>query len=287
MRRWLQFFSERLPIPVLLLTSGGMATTAGVYSGKGVSTKETLTALLLTLLFFAVLRIMDELKDYQKDCIVHPDRPLPRGLISVDQARVAVRLLVLALSFGALPLYVWFSTASALLWLATVAYLWLMFKEFYFGHALEQSPILYAITHQVVLLLLMAALVLMHANVPLDQALIKPGLMVMGCFFTFEICRKLDPASHPMLKTYRLHYGLTKTLIFIVLTNALAAAGVYANHDSEALKLLFWGVEGSVVVGALVFAARHHKVVEGLATLSILLHLWLPWPLASFSGIWP
>ena len=42
------------------------------------------------MLFFAELRLMDELKDYEKDLIAHPERPLPRGLLSREEVRAAV-----------------------------------------------------------------------------------------------------------------------------------------------------------------------------------------------------
>ena len=42
---------------------------------------------------------MDDVKDYDKDVIVHPDRPLPRGLIAYDEVALVVKI-TLAILIG-------------------------------------------------------------------------------------------------------------------------------------------------------------------------------------------
>ena len=56
-----------------------VAATMGVTPGL----KESIfIGVSLFLIFITELRFMDELKDYEKDKIAHPDRPLPRGLVT-------------------------------------------------------------------------------------------------------------------------------------------------------------------------------------------------------------
>ena len=101
-----------------------------------------------------------------------------------------------------------------------VFYTFLMYIEFGIGDWLEQRPFLYAITHQVCSLdnsFMVTVLVLMRHNYYYLQLSIfvmamfigelggaswnSPAAFLMGSialsgFFTYEVCRKLDP-THP------------------------------------------------------------------------------------------
>jgi hypothetical protein len=87
---WLTFVRERFSLPVHLLVSGGFAAT-GVVLGTGRMQLRPLAVSVGGIIaFFALLRLMDEDKDLDKDRIAHPDRPLPRGLL--ESTRVPSRV---------------------------------------------------------------------------------------------------------------------------------------------------------------------------------------------------
>ena len=48
------------------------------------------------------VRVMDDVKDYDLDVKIHPERPLPRGLIAYDEV-----VLVIKLMLGGLLGYAW------------------------------------------------------------------------------------------------------------------------------------------------------------------------------------
>jgi 4-hydroxybenzoate polyprenyltransferase len=230
----------------------------------------------LAFLFLSVLRIMDEIKDYEKDCIVHPDRPLPRGLISIPEAQ---KMMVLGLGLMlavAVVVAVFGYTNSGALFGFSIAYLWLMYKEFYFASNLEKSPFFYACTHQVVILPINASLILLGHDATLLEALLEPGLMFLGAFFNFEICRKLDPKAHVLQKTYRHVYGLPKTLIMVVGMTGISALGAWLCYGVEWRVWPFWITQALLLLVALSKAKDGHKVVEGVAALSLLIQFWLP-----------
>ena len=82
-------------------------------------------------MLLVVMRMMDELKDLDKDRIAHPARPLPRGLISPEEVRSGLRiaiglLLVVSVFIGLL----WNPVAGVLLGLS-VGYSLLMYREFF------------------------------------------------------------------------------------------------------------------------------------------------------------
>ena len=79
---WLIYSKERFPLVTYLLLVGGITLSAQLLHSSAIDWKGFGVASVALLLFFAELRLMDELKDYEKDKIAHPGRPLPRGLVS-------------------------------------------------------------------------------------------------------------------------------------------------------------------------------------------------------------
>ncbi len=277
MARWLTFFKERFPIPVLCLIAFGIALSGATYPYQPLTLLYAVIACVFNFLFFSTLRLMDEIKDYEKDKIVHPTRPLPRGLISVSE----IHKVMLSGLFGMVAIvalcYFFGRTLAGHWYSFTTLYLWLMYKEFYIGQALNKSPILYAITHQIIFLFMNAgAVMLTGPETYWAEAMLKPALIILGGFFTYEICRKLDPSAHPLLGTYRYHYGLKVTGVFSFLTLATAGFGAYITYGLAWPTFVLWAVEIITIVGFIVLAKEKYKLVELLASISLLTHIWLP-----------
>jgi len=148
---WRIFIQERFPIlkHVLLIAfffgANVFVALDSAHLPYEIGVKGIL-GFLVVLLAFLRLRIFDEIKDYENDLLVHPDRPLARGLISIHEAKKAAFLLIaaeLALSFLlGLPAFL---TACCV-----VLYSLLMYKEFYLRNYLRSRLATYALTHTVV-----------------------------------------------------------------------------------------------------------------------------------------
>lgn len=274
MARWLTYVKERFPLVTYLLLSGAMC-----WSGASLFMVSPFSALIQSslsmvgiLLFFFELRLMDEWKDFEKDKVAHPTRPLPRGLIQPGEVRLGIGIgIALMLAFAGLLALLGYRDAAAL-FLGISIYLWLMYKEFFAGESLSRLPFLYGFTHQIILLPLMAfPVAIYHAKGWLQPPSLQLGLTVLGAFFTYELCRKLDPKAHPILKTYPQVYGRGGTFFRISITTATALLGSSLLHIEAVSVLplmLTW-------IAALVWILRPgtHKVVELLATISLLVHL--------------
>ncbi len=278
MDRWLVFLKERLPVPVLLLLSFGAGLSCLHLDQKPFQPLFLLLGTLQPGLFLLTLRLMDEVKDFEKDKQVHPERPLPRGLLSVTEVTRAIYLglglmFVVALIHGLQGR----SLACGLYAFSTI-YLWLMYKEFFVGTQLEKSPFLYAVTHQVIMLPLAASIRAMNLSSFSWPEFLSPGLMYLGVFFTFEICRKLDPNAVPLLRTYRVHYGERTTGLMILFTTALTLTGtflLYAGSTWSLTVLIAFAL--SVPLSYLLLLHKQYKAIEGLASLSLLVHIWWPY----------
>ncbi|PWU21019.1 MAG: hypothetical protein C5B49_03230, partial [Bdellovibrio sp.] len=159
---WLTFIKERFPLPVYAVLCGGFAVTGARIAGNA-DIAAALVAFFFIMLFFFLLRTMDELKDYEKDVIANPTRPLPRGLLQPAAVAGAIRWIWLGTLVAGVAVY----SASPLAlfsFLAFWLYLWLMYKEFFVGHRLQNYPLIYAVSHQVILVPICVFAVAVHAD---------------------------------------------------------------------------------------------------------------------------
>lgn len=281
-RRWSQFLLERFPpsshLPMVALFAGFHAAESGVE----VPDPRTLVAFCLSLAFFLKLRLYDELKDLDTDRVHHPERPLPRGLVSVRGVRralAAVLLLETSIAFA-------WGGMTGIVFLPAVAWSLLMFKEFFLGGWLRRHLTTYAVTHTFVV-------------VPLSMALqgllsaregVLPGLgdlrgflpTALGCwlvFNVFEFARKTLATSEERegIDTYSSVWGRTGA-VALTATQAVGAAllasagGRLAETVHAAAGLLALGGVGAFyLVRDTRGAAKVFRAAAGL---------WILWQLA-------
>jgi acyl-CoA synthetase (AMP-forming)/AMP-acid ligase II len=187
--RLAQYLDERFPVRdtlvgALLFATG--LTSAGVLpwwsAGAGL-----VAAGAAVFLFFFHLRVFDEQKDLDRDRVLHPERVLSRGIVSLDELSSLGRI---AIASGAL-LAVLSGASAALAWGVAFAYSWLMRREFFAPDALRRHIVLYGASHVCVVFLL--AQFVAAAAAPGGGLLVVPGAMAVLIGWFSEIARKLDP----------------------------------------------------------------------------------------------
>ena len=188
---------------------------------------------------------MDEFKDYEKDLVAHPERPLPRGILKPQQVENTIHGLVGLMVVYAIATGLADNMISGVLYLGITVYLWLMYKEFYTAGGLANIAWLYGTTHQLILVLLcLFTVTVAHPQMISDQLSWAFGFSVLGSFFSYEICRKLDPNANPILKTYLQMYGPQKTIFFVLCTSVVAFIADGYLH----LGALLWPFQALVVL---------------------------------------
>lgn len=282
LKAWLIYLSERFPLPVYFLLSGGLVLSGAVLAYSEPFTWLTFLAFAFALWLFATLRLMDELKDYQKDLVAHPTRPLPRGLIKTETVRTLIRLSMIKGIVISGVIY-WVNPAAGTFALVSAVWLWLMYKEFYIGESLAKRPLMYAITHQIILIPFCLALSMRpqaYSGGGLNLKVLIWAVGVLGAFFTYEVSRKLDPKAHPVLQTYLEVYGRGGSLAVVLgLFPLCLVAAVLPRLE---IWLLPWSVMTVLSYGLLWISVpkdkvdKRHKLIEGLATLSLFFHIWTP-----------
>ena len=148
MKRWWIYQKERFPLlahgPLIAAFSAcGVAFSSLLRGAPAPEWPMFLTAFGVCLLMFLQLRIADEFKDADDDARWRPYRPVPRGLVKLQELRVIFILgaviqtgLVLALDVR-------------LLWVLVIAwsYLALMSVEFFRRDWLKKRPVVYLVSH--------------------------------------------------------------------------------------------------------------------------------------------
>ncbi|KAF9358117.1 hypothetical protein BGX34_009052 [Mortierella sp. NVP85] len=300
-KNWLKFFAERIALFIYLLTAAGYVLTANYAlsdGSKSLPLRPFFWTLVIETFFLITLRVMDDLKDVDTDIVAHPERPLPRGLVTAHEANIVVHTLVAILVFNGIALAIVENLACGLLCIATTCYYYAMFKEFGCGHWLSARPILYVLSHQlVVLLMVLFPVAAFHGASALKSILCWHAALLQFCgSFTFEVCRKLDPTAHIALNTYLVAYGKLKTFLMIVFAVAIGAWASYV----MAVEIIMWPFLGFLLLSVLVLFMKQrtpgtplaegetppkgHKTVELICTLITLLTMYIV-PIKVWSGV--
>lgn len=206
------------------------------------------------LLVFLHLRLMDEVKDADHDALHYPERPVPRGLITLREVRLLIAVLVAieaalnaALALSALAAY-----------LVVLAFTLLMYREFFVGAWLRANFLVYTLVHMPSLpLLAIYAYVLAagpRAGIRPDPAFALFLVATYAIGLALEVARKVHASDdEPVgVYTYTKHLGIVGASVLLI--------GLVAIVTACAIGLgvaLGWGIalDASVVVLSVVAIA--------------------------------
>lgn len=212
MSRWWRLIRERFPLgsalPMAVAFVLANAAVAGAAAGRSPEPPRVAAASLLALSFLFRLRLFDELKDHETDRVIHPERPLARGLVSRREVGAVAGGLVLAETSLAAML----GPGPLLVHGVAVLYSGLMLREFFVGRWLRPRLTTYAVAHTLVSALLGASIA--TAVVPRDPGALGSTVVVFGlanwsAFNVFEFARKTFAPSEerPRVASYSKVFG--------------------------------------------------------------------------------
>ena len=171
-------------------------------------------------------RIYDELKDYETDKKLFPDRPLQTGLVSVGDLKIFA--VILSLIMIMLNLIYWNIITIAFFILFTFAFF--MFKWFFAPSIISKSILLALVTHEPYIpLSYLYVIAIASSEQPVSFTAadtIVPILMFWLPFITWEISRKIRAPGHETdYETYSKVLGAKAAaficLCFIIITGSL------------------------------------------------------------------
>lgn len=143
---------ERFPLfktaPLLAVFSAASLSVSAELSGRPLPDwGGYLAGFVIAMLLFFQMRVCDEYKDLEDDRRYRPDRPIPRGLVSL---RLIISLGLVSLPITALAAWLWH---PPVLWLLALVWLWLgaMTAEFGVAEWLKARPVLYLLSHMAIM----------------------------------------------------------------------------------------------------------------------------------------
>jgi 4-hydroxybenzoate polyprenyltransferase len=232
--RWWIYQRERFPLaahtPIIAaFTVTGIGYSALARGSGNLSGRQVVAAFAISFLFFLQLRLADEFKDFEEDSLYRPYRPVPRGLITLRElafvwaAAIALQLLIVP----------WLSASLVALLAGVLAYLALMSKEFFARRWLKRHPIVYMVSHMIIMPLIF---LIASACDWMSAGLTHPpqGIvwMMLANFFigmVIEIGRKVrapDDEEHGV-ETYSQLWGPGGALLAWLAVMATSAVLVY------------------------------------------------------------
>ena len=185
---------ERFPLArtsalVLVFSAASVSVSAHLAGRAPPGWLAYLCAFVVTLALFFELRVLDEIKDGDDDRRFRPERPIPRGLVSL---RTVVRL-----GLATVPVAVAAAVVvdARLVILLTIAWVWLalMSVEFFAPAWLKARPFVYMVSHMAIMPLIDLMVTgfewVPHGVAPAGLALFLGLSFVNGC--VLEVGRKL------------------------------------------------------------------------------------------------
>lgn len=290
LRRWNSYFSERFPplqhgVLIAAFTFGVLTYTARVASAyQPPAGTNFAVAFATAFLLILQLRILDEFKDFEEDARWRPYRPVPRGLVSLGALRM-LWFIAAALEVGGALLL-----DARLVWglLAIWGYSGLMGVEFFVRRWLKSHPLVYMLSHIVIVPLIAAYMAACHW---LPRHLEAPdlGWLLASCYFAFcviEVGRKIRAPEDEEagVETYSRLWGMrravTAWLVFMATSAALAMLAA-VRLDALLPMVILTSLVFTLAVAASAAFLRHPRpaagkrfnALSGLWTLSLFLGL--------------
>jgi 4-hydroxybenzoate polyprenyltransferase len=237
------------------------------------------------LVFFFLLRVLDEHKDAALDQATRPELPVPRGLITLAELRaVAGGALLVALALNAL-------LAPVLLWAVLAVAFWaaLVTKEFFISEWLRRHPTSYLVSHMLVMPMIDGYTTGLDWLAGGGRPPTGLWLFLLVTFLNgtlIEIGRKLRAPEdeRPGVVTYSQAWGTRRAAVvwLLVLVATAGTATLAASHAGASPATTALLIFGAVVAGmpALAFtrkprptAARQVEAASGIWTLALYLLL--------------
>lgn len=225
--KWIRFFVERFdPLSHLIMISLFIAGHMSL--GKEIELTSSILIFLGTTIFFFKLRCFDEVKDLDLDMKINPQRPLPRGLLSVFDMKDAIILCIL---FENIIFYSINANAGIAMSIASL-YSLIMYKEFFLGVWFRDKLTSYATAHTLVTILLSLSIFCSLSGESFYSLSIEQycfSIVSWLLFNIFELGRKtfLEFEERDQVESYSKVWG-KRGAVILVLVHACIAEVILA-----------------------------------------------------------
>jgi 4-hydroxybenzoate polyprenyltransferase len=230
-RLWI-YQRERFPLLSHSLLVAALTVGASGFASAGANwppPARMMGAFAVALGFFLLLRIADEFKDAADDAAYRPYRPVPRGLVTLREL-AATGIVVLILQFCITLLLGWELLRYLLAaWLVLL----LMSREFFMAEWLRARPVVYMLSHMLILPLIDFNL-LAAAGQSSGEPSAAWGWFLVTTYtngIVFEVGRKIRAKEDEEVgvETYSALWGVPRaTAIWLLAVGIAGGSGIVA-----------------------------------------------------------
>ncbi len=277
-KRFIQYQKERFPFLQhgLLITVFTFSAASYSHMCRGESGFIPLSHFVIgaitAILFFFLLRICDEFKDFKDDSTYRPYRAVPRGLISLKElASIGVIVVCIQIMLNAL-----FMPKMLIPFTIVILYMTIMTKEFFIPTWLKKHPMTYMASHMVIMPLIdgyTTGLDWLFASNKPPQGV---EIFLIVSFFNgivIEVGRKIRAPlkEETGVETYSALYGPIKATLFwflclaITFSTALWACA-YIGFIKIGLILLLGTLSVCLIPGLLFIKTQKHIYAKHIET---------------------
>lgn len=152
--RWYIYQKERFPIlmyiPMIAAFSFSAVSYSSIIRNGNISFGSFLVSFITSFTVFMLLRIADEHKDHEDDCLYRPYRPVPRGLVKLKELAIIGGVLIAIQAISGFLLSPVILLPLLVIWI----YYFSMSKEFFCSKWLKKHPVAYMLSHMFIMPLL-------------------------------------------------------------------------------------------------------------------------------------
>lgn len=272
MNFWIIYWRERFPILSFSALACGISLSGIFLHDHEFILRHFLFSFIGLLLFFAIFRLIEDLKNIDKDSIANKEPSLSRDLIKKNKAdKIAIAGLAILLIYSCLIVAFLQPLAGVIYGIAIIS-IWIDDRLQRIQWMIHQ-PILKGFFHQFYIIpLVIFSIEAANTNQILALRDWSLAIMLFGSLLCYEICQKLSPYYHPVYATFVHLYGFQKTFEVILITLAISAMGAVA------LNLTFFLIPCELVVlltlALLFFQIRWFYLPAISSSISLMIHAW-------------
>ena len=221
--------------------------------------------------FFFTLRLYDEIKDYETDLTKNPTRPLPRGLLTVSQVKVAFKVTL----FLSAVLFLFVHPLGSIAAFIALGYSLLMYREFFIGHIIGKHLTTYAVSHTFVTYLMGLGIMSMLLQRPVWELSYEAHLFSLSnwaLFNIFEFGRKTysQEEEREGVDTYSSLFGRLGA-VALLMTQVLASNYLFYKlpiFEAGLIPHLFFTTGGVLTLGLIYTIINTPKISKLYRALS-------------------
>jgi hypothetical protein len=273
MDRWLKFFTERFPLVNAAALVAGISLS-GIYLSERIFLFLPFIFSFIGIVFIlALLRLMEDMRNFDKDLVTRSHHPLPKVLITKHEAKLVIKAMQWILFAYGLLLCPLLGITASIIYIFIAAYFWLINKEFGIKQWISSHSMIYGVFKWLIILLIaIYSVAVMQPESIFNARVWSFALLLFGAFFCNDICSKLNPNDHPVLSTYIHHYGFRFVYNFAVIALALSAMGaIYLGLAPFLIPVEFIVLASLSVV---FFQPMLFRMPQIMSSLSLMLHAW-------------